>query len=117
MMIYTRVKTKYKKKKKNSVLAKRFDVNEFRNSIKHRNYVPGYNFSIENEKIPSRVTQTKFVPARTGVMDPVNLMSEPEHIRNEIIAKSKRLAPAYNKGAIQYITDGEDLTTFSRKIK
>jgi len=34
----------------------------------------------------------------------------------EIERKAKRVAPAYNKGAIQYITDETDPTTLGRKI-
>lgn len=49
--------------------------------------------------------------ARNNVMELTNLSRESEETRREIVAKSKRLAPAYNKGAYQYI-DGE---TFARK--
>ena len=34
----------------------------------------------------------------------------------EIEAKKKRVAPAYNKGASQYITPGTDTTTLGRKV-
>lgn len=34
----------------------------------------------------------------------------------EIEKKKKRVAPAYNKGAGQYITDGADIQTLGRKI-
>lgn len=34
----------------------------------------------------------------------------------EIEKKKKRVAPAYNKGATQYITDGADPKTLGRKI-
>ncbi len=34
----------------------------------------------------------------------------------EIEKKKTRLAPAYNKGAVQYISDGADLTTLGKKI-
>jgi hypothetical protein len=67
--------------------------------------------------IPSLVTNSPFVPARTSPMDPANLAREPEHIREAIIAKSRRVAPQFNKGAIQYITEEADLTTLGRKIK
>lgn len=43
------------------------------------------------------------------------LQNEPEHVRKEIIAKSKRVAIAYNKGAYQYITDGADTTDIGKK--
>jgi len=34
----------------------------------------------------------------------------------QAIEKSKRVGPLYNKGGLQYITDGEDLTTLGKKI-
>lgn len=34
----------------------------------------------------------------------------------EIERKKMRVAPAYSKGATQYITDGADLTTLGRKV-
>lgn len=34
----------------------------------------------------------------------------------EIERKAKRVAPAYNKGATQYITDETDLKTMGRKV-
>ena len=34
----------------------------------------------------------------------------------EIERKKTRVAPAYNKGATQYITDGADPTTLGRKV-
>ena len=48
---------------------------------------------------------------RNSVMDAVSLAKEPEHVREAIIAKSKRIAIAYNKGAYQYVTDGTDPKT------
>ena len=50
---------------------------------------------------------------QTGVM--VNLHKESEATQKEIIAKSKRLAPAYNKGAYQYITPGSDIVDLGKK--
>ncbi len=34
----------------------------------------------------------------------------------EAVKKSKRIAPLFNKGAYQYITDDEDLTTIGKKV-
>ena len=34
----------------------------------------------------------------------------------EIERKKKKVAPAYNKGAVQYLTDGTDPATIGRKI-
>lgn len=51
----------------------------------------------------------------TSIMDPRKLSQESEEVRNEIIAKSKRITVAYNKGGYQYITDGTDLKSVGRK--
>jgi hypothetical protein len=51
----------------------------------------------------------------TSVMDPRALAAEPKAIRDEIIAKSKRVAIAYNKGAYQYITDDTDPVSIGKK--
>jgi hypothetical protein len=48
-------------------------------------------------------------------MDPVSLARETPEVRDAIIAKSKRLAPAYNKGAVQYVSDETDPKTIGRK--
>ena len=65
--------------------------------------------------LPSHVTTTQFVPARINVMDPVQLAKETPEVRDAIIAKSKRLAPAYSKGAVQYVTDDADVQSLGRK--
>lgn len=36
--------------------------------------------------------------------------------QRKALEKSKRLAPLYNKGAYQYITDGDSLRSLGRKI-
>jgi hypothetical protein len=41
-------------------------------------------------------------------MDPVALAKESPETQAAIIAKSKRIAIAYNKGAYQYVTDETD---------
>lgn len=45
-----------------------------------------------------------------SVMDPVTLAKESPATQAAIIAKSKRIAIAYNKGAYQYVTDETDPT-------
>jgi hypothetical protein len=50
-------------------------------------------------------------------MDPVMLARESPEVQQAIIAKSKRLAPQFNKGAVQYITEEQDLTVLGRKIR
>jgi len=55
------------------------------------------------------------VCGRTSIMDPINLNREPEHVREAILAKSKRIAQMYNKGGYQYITDDIDVKTIGTR--
>lgn len=55
------------------------------------------------------------VCATTSVMDPVALQRESPEVRAAIVAKSQRVAIAYNKGAYQYVTDETDTTSLGRK--
>ena len=48
-----------------------------------------------------------------GVM--VDLHKESPETQKEILAKAKRLAPAYSKGAYQYITPGSDIADLGKK--
>jgi hypothetical protein len=45
-----------------------------------------------------------------------NLHKEPEHVREAILAKSKRVGPLWNKGGLMFITDDQDLTTLGKKV-
>lgn len=42
--------------------------------------------------------------------------AEPAHVVKEIEAKKRQLAPAYSKGAYQYISPETDLTALGRKL-
>lgn len=48
-------------------------------------------------------------------MDPVQLAKESPEVQEAIIAKSKRIAIAYSKGAYQYVTDETDAKTIGKK--
>lgn len=50
---------------------------------------------------------------RNGVLD--NLHKESPEVQKAILDKAKRTAPAYSKGAYQYITDGASLTDIGKK--
>ena len=39
-----------------------------------------------------------------------------EHAREQAVAKSKRIAPHFNKGPYQYISEGDDVKTLGRKV-
>jgi len=122
MMVYTRTSFKPKKKRKpKGVIAKKLKISSIQkfNTLK----VPNYSSSSLRvgadaaSSLPSLVSTTQFIPNRTGMMDPAKLAKESPEVRDAIIAKSKRLAPAYSKGAVQYITDDADIQTLGRKIK
>lgn len=48
-----------------------------------------------------------------GIM--ANISKESPEVQREILTKAMRTAPAWNKGAYQYITDDADKTTLGRK--
>lgn len=71
----------------------------------YRREVPDY----PSAPLTSHVPKAK--PRYTGVM------AERERIaQEEIEKKKKRVAPSFNKGPYQYITDETDLKTMGRKI-
>lgn len=45
-----------------------------------------------------------------------NLHNETPEVQRQIIAKANRVAPLYSKGAIQYITNAEDVIYLGRKL-
>lgn len=69
----------------------------------------------ETRDIPSLNASGPGACISRSVMDPVSLAKESPEVRDAIIAKSKRLAPAYNKGAVQYVSDETDPKTIGRK--
>ena len=50
---------------------------------------------------------------KKGIME--NLHKESPEVQKEIMAKAARTAPAYSKGAYQYITPGADLSDVGKK--
>lgn len=92
--------------------AKHKALNQKRKEAKRGKYRPEFkplvakrNWRLDEPKIPS----SNYVP--TGaigtptIMD--NLHKESPEIQKAIIAKSKQLAPAFSKGAYQYISENE----------
>lgn len=67
------------------------------------------------QHIKSLETDSKIECGRNSIMDPINLNREPEHVREAILAKSKRIAQMYNKGGYQYITDDIDVKTIGTR--
>lgn len=63
-----------------------------------------YNLSNKIEKIKQKPSIMK------------NRFKENDKVRKEIEAKSKRIAPLWNKGGTMYITDDADPTTLGKKV-
>lgn len=120
MIVYTKPTYKHrgKQRKPKGPVAKKLDLKSLRGVDvvfgSNRALRPGSDVALS---LQSHVTSTQFSPARMNVMDPAQLAKESPEVRAAIIAKSKRLAPAYNKGAVQYVTDGADIETLGRKMK
>jgi hypothetical protein len=106
-----------KKRKPKSEIARKLDTRKLRGVDvvfgSNRALRPGSDVALS---IQSHVTSTQFLPARNSVMDAAQLAKEAPEVRDAIIAKSKRLAPAYNKSGIQYISDETDLRTLGKKV-
>lgn len=115
MLVYTAAKFKPKKKRKvRGVVATKFNTKKYTKQA--ATYVPSYTgrplregaeVAMGLQSLQTNACNT----ARNSVMDAASLAKEPEHVREAIIAKSKRIAIAYNKGAYQYVTDGTDPKT------
>jgi hypothetical protein len=115
MLVYTRARFKPKKKRKvRGVIATKYDAKKYVDT--KSTYVPLYNARPPRPgsevvmQAQSLSTNASFT-TKHSVMDAAMLAKEPEHVREAIIAKSKRIAIAYNKGAYQYVTDETDPKT------
>jgi hypothetical protein len=114
MIIYANPRFKRKKKVAKNPVAKklsRSQISQFKEPL------PTYDYSFRRPGYVSHgsLASTACATGRNSVMDPVSLAREPEHVRAAIIAKSKRIAIAYSKGAYQYVTDETDAKTIGRK--
>lgn len=120
MIVYTKSTYKHrgKQRKPKGPVAKKLDLKSLRGVDvvfgSNRALRPGSDVALS---LQSHVTSTQFSPARMNVMDPAQLAKETPEVRDAIIAKSKRLAPAYNKGAYQYVGDEAEVETLGRKMK
>jgi len=66
-------------------------------------------------QIPSSSLQNMIAPCpKRDIFE--RTRNESDEVKEAIRQKAARTAPAYNKGALQYITDGDNLKTLGRKI-
>ena len=82
-----------------------------------KEYRPNITSPRSNSHVKSLEATTPVTCARTSIMDRMSLDKEPEHVREQILAKSKRIAQMYNKGGYQYITDDIDVTTIGTRSR
>ena len=76
---------------------------------KYENAIPDYNVGDNLVQLSNSVGNGY----KKGIM--ANLHKESPAVQREILDKAKRTAPAYSKGAYQYITPGADLTDIGKK--
>ena len=46
-----------------------------------------------------------------------NLHKEPEHVREAILEKAKRVMPLYNKGGLQLLSESDDLKALNKTVR
>ena len=68
-------------------------------------------------RIPSLDVVVTGALGKRSVMDPMSWRGESPEVIAATQAKAQRLMPLYNKGPVQYLTDGEDLTTVGSKSR
>jgi len=118
IIVHTKM-PKSKRKKSRGPVYQKLDVAKLAKS--NTNKIPNYSYcpragADQYRDIKSHTTSTQFVPAVKSMMNPVTLAQESEETRNEIIAKSKRIAPLYSKGPVQFMSEDTDYKTVGRKI-
>lgn len=78
---------------------------------KHVNTIPSYSVE-KNGELSNKVGNGFHI---TTVLE--NLENETVDVQMQILKKAARVAPAYNKGATMYITEGTDITTIGSKSR
>jgi hypothetical protein len=68
-------------------------------------------------RIPSLDIAVTGALGTRSIMDPMSWRGESPEVIAATQAKAQRLMPLYNKGPVQYLTDGEDLTTVGSKSR
>jgi hypothetical protein len=73
----------------------------------------------DHRKIPSLTTSigTNNATVKRSVMDPRELAKERPEVQEATLSKSQRIAPLYNKGGYQYVSDEIDITTIGSKSR
>ena len=75
-----------------------------------------YNKTMRVEEAPyasAGISGSSDFCVKRGVL--ANLHKEPKKVQKEILEKASRVQPLYNKGGLQYVTDGIDLHDVGKK--
>lgn len=115
---YTTTKTNSKKKKA---------ANSYRNDPEYKAFlkrmgVKGYNgertAEVPSLKVENSVPLSDTIPGGSFSKKDIHSMTknESKKVADEIRRKATCVAPAYNKGAYQFITEGTDLHTLGKKV-
>jgi hypothetical protein len=99
-----------------------FAVKLDRAKVVPTNKIPDYRWSPRVDRsrdIPSHTSElpTPDATARRSIMEEALSGRESPEVAAEIIRKSKCMAPAYSKGAYQYVGDAESAMFAGRKVK
>ena len=107
--------TKQKNRKKGTrIYYEKLDKTKFESS----NKIPSYELPREDptQDLPSLPMNVEpDSTARKSIMETALHGDETQETKDEIIRKSKCLAPAFNKGALQYIGSEEEAKDIGRK--
>lgn len=83
-----------------------------------KSWATSYDKSLKSNKsnyVSSGISGSSDSCAAKGIM--TRLHKESKATREEILRKASRCMPLYNKGGLQYATDGEDLTQVGSKSR
>lgn len=114
----------YNKKRKKEGLppVTSFVAEKVENKSFHKSKIPNYKQAYSMREgaadllnAPSVKDNHKGAVSTKSVMDPMYWKGEDPKVIEQTIAKSKRIAIAYNKGSYQYVTDDTDPTTIGKK--
>lgn len=125
MLIYTHSRSKRKKSKSKRLEQAKAEHKAFLASVgytKKRRPVVDFPNLKDNDNVVRNVAPVSNAIPANGFKRSVDDWrwkrdrSESAETVKEIERKKLRVAPAFNKGATQYITDGADPTTLGRKV-
>ena len=108
------LKRKNRKKGGTGIFYEKLDMKKHKSGNKIPSYeTPREDLTKDIPSVPMDVNPES--TARKSIMESVLRGEESQETKDEVIRKSKCLAPAYNKGALQYISSEEAAKDIGRK--